>query len=63
MVPIDQDCIGSPTKRWVQGLQTLIEIDLDQLFAWILDQGIDKVGIALGHGHMVLISASWDFFA
>jgi hypothetical protein len=63
MVPIDQNGISSATKRWVQRLQTLIEIDLDQLFAGIFDQVVDKVGITLGHGHMVLISASWYFLA
>jgi hypothetical protein len=49
MVPIDQDGISRAAKRWVQGLQALIQVDLDHFFAWILDQCIDKVGIALGH--------------
>jgi hypothetical protein len=50
MVSIDQDGIGCPAKRWVQGLQALIEIDFDELFARVFDQSVDKVGIALGHG-------------
>jgi hypothetical protein len=49
MVSIDKNSISSATKRWVQGLQTLIEVDLDHFFARILDQSVDKVGIALGH--------------
>jgi hypothetical protein len=63
MVPIDQDGIGCPAKRWVQGLETLIEVDLDHFFAWVFDQSVDKVGIPLGHGHMVRISSGWHFFA
>ena len=63
MIAIDQDGISRATKRWVQRLQTLIEIDLDQLLSGVFHQRIDKVGIALGHGHMVRISAGRDFFA
>jgi hypothetical protein len=61
MIAIDQNGIGCAAKRWVQRLQTLIEIDLNQLFAWVFNQGVDKVGIALGHGQMVRVSASRDF--
>jgi hypothetical protein len=61
MVAIDQDGISSATKRWVQGLQALIEVYFDQLFARIFDQSVDKVCIALGHGHMVRISSGWYF--
>jgi hypothetical protein len=63
MVPIDQNGIGCATKRWVQGLETLIQVDLNHFFARVFDQSVDKIGIALGHGHMVRISASWYFFA
>ncbi len=49
MIPINKDCISSATKRWVQGLQAFIQVDFNQLFAWVFDKGIDKVGIALGH--------------
>jgi hypothetical protein len=63
MVAIDQDGISRATKRWVQRLQAFIQIDFDQLLSGVFHQRIDKVGIALGHGHMVRISAGWDFFA
>jgi hypothetical protein len=61
MITIDKNGISRTTKRWVQRLQAFIEIDLNQLFAWVFNQSVDKVGIALGHGQMVRVSASRDF--
>jgi hypothetical protein len=61
VVAIDKNSISSATKRWVQRLQAFIEVDLNQLFPRILDQSVDKVCIALGHGHMVRISSGWYF--
>jgi hypothetical protein len=58
MVPIDQDGISCAAKRWMQGLQALIQVDLNHFFAWVFDQSVNKVGIALGHGQMVRVSAS-----
>ena len=63
MVAINQNCVGCAAKRWVQGLETLIEVDLNHFLAWVFHQSVDKVGIALGHGHMVRISAGWHFLA
>jgi hypothetical protein len=63
MVPIDQNGISCAAKRWMQGLQALIEIDLNHFFARVFDQSVDKVGIALGHRQVIWVSAIWNFFA
>jgi hypothetical protein len=63
VVAIDQDCISCAAKRWVQGLQTLIEAYFDELFARILDQIVDKVCIALGHCNVVFVGVGRDCMA
>jgi hypothetical protein len=55
VIAIDKNSVSRAAQGWMQGLQALVQVDLDQLLAWVGHKVVDEVGIFLGHGNVVRV--------